>query len=117
MARIVVLIIALAATLAATVDFSWLHSGPAPSADDIRLAFDRGLTSAPDAQIQTTITQLDPARCVAHSSPVYASGIYRCRVTLETSLATGERHASDASLVLAPFEREWTVISFNTIAH
>jgi len=115
MARILVLVIALAATLAITVDFSWLHRGAAPNADEIRLAFDRGLAAAPDGQIQTVITQLDPSRCVARSSPIYSGGVYRCRVRLETSLSTGERHRADASLTIAPFEREWTVISLSTL--
>lgn len=115
MVRIVVLVIAVVATLAATVDFSWLHGGTPPSADEIRLAFDRGLASAPDGQIQTVITQLDPARCVSRSSAIYSGGIYRCRVRLETSLSTGERKAADAALTLAPFEREWTVLSLSTI--
>lgn len=115
MARILVLVIALTATLAITVDFSWLHGGAAPTADDIRLAFDRGLAAAPDRQIQTVITQLDASRCVARSSPIYSGGVYRCRVRLETSLSTGERHGADAALTLAPFEREWTVVSLITL--
>lgn len=114
MARIFVLALAVIVTLAATVDFSSLRGATPPSADDIRLAFDRGLTSAPDGQIQTVITQLDPARCVSKTSPVYAGGVFRCRVRLETALSTGERHSSDAALTLAPFEREWTVVALNT---
>ena len=117
MVRIFVLIIAAIATIATTVDFSFLTHGKAPTAEEIRLAFDRGISGTPDGQIQTVITQLDPARCISQNSNIYSGGIFRCRVRLETSLSTGERHASDASLVLAPFAREWTIVGLSEVTH
>lgn len=116
MIRLLVLAVALAASLAGTFSFS-LDGRKAPNAEEITLAFDRVLSSVSGERPRTIITALDPALCVWRSSTAYSGAIFRCPIKFETAWASGERQENQAALTLAPFERSWAVVRINTLTN